>query len=166
MCWRGRNAITDLANKISAGEKYDDVTNLWVKKNGTIVKNGIINPVDVNNLELPDLSIFDDSRFYRPMYGKMYRMMPMETHRGCPYKCTFCNSPSQNVLYDNATTGKFFRKRSIDMVRKDLLYLRDVMKVEYVYFGLILFLHGPTKNLMSFVKCTKILNYLLVSDES
>ena len=26
-------------------------------------KNGIINPVDVNNLELPDLSIFDDSRF-------------------------------------------------------------------------------------------------------
>ncbi len=152
----GENAITDLANKISAGEDYSDVTNLWVKKkNGTIVKNGIINPVDVNNLELPDLSIFDDSRFYRPMYGKMYRMMPMETHRGCPYKCTFCNSPSQNVLYDNATTGKFFRKRSIDMVRKDLLYLRDVMKVEYVYFWADTFFAWSNKEFDEFCEMYK-----------
>lgn len=131
----GENAIVDLADKISVGECYKNVTNLWVKDSyGNITKNGIIKPVDVNELILPDLSIFDDSRFYRPMYGKLYRMMPMETHRGCPYKCTFCNSPSQNVLYDNATSGKFFRKRSIELVRKDLLYLRDVMKVQYVYF--------------------------------
>ena len=41
------------------------------------------------------------------------------------------------------------------MVRKDLLYLRDVMKVEYVYFWADTFLHGPTKNLMSFCEMYK-----------
>ena len=130
----GENAIVDLAKKIADGSDYSNVTNLWVKKGNKLIKNGIIDPVNVDILPLPDLKIFDDTRLYRPMYGKMYRMMPMETHRGCPYKCTFCNSPSQNVLYDNTTRGRFFRKRSIELIRKDLRYLKDVMKVEYVYF--------------------------------
>lgn len=131
----GENAIVDLSDKIANGEDYSKVTNLWVKKkNGEIVKNGVTRPVDVNQIPLPDLEIFDDNRLYRPMYGKMYRMMPMETHRGCPYTCTFCNSPSQNVLYAKETASQFFRKRTMDNIRNDLLYLRDKMKVEYVYF--------------------------------
>ena len=152
----GENAIIDLANKISLGENYYNVTNLWIKKkNGEIVKNGITNAVNVNNLPLPDLSIFEDNRLYRPMYGKMYRMMPMETHRGCPYTCTFCNSPSQNKLYDNDTSSKFFRKTSIEKIYQDLLYLRDEMKVEYVYFWADTFFAWSNKEFDAFYEMYK-----------
>ena len=131
----GENAIVDLCEKMQAGEDYTRVTNLWVKKrNGEIVRNPVTKPVDVDEVPMPDLEIFEDIRFYRPMYGKVYKMIPVETHRGCPYTCSFCNSPSQNVLYSEMTGSSFFRKRSIDKVREDLLYFRDVIKGEYIYF--------------------------------
>ena len=92
-------------------KSYDDVTNLYIKKkNGDIKANGI-SMVNMDENPLIDVGLWDESRFYRPMSGKIYRIFPVETHRGCPYKCSFCNSPSQNRLY--ATRGNFFRKKSI-----------------------------------------------------
>jgi anaerobic magnesium-protoporphyrin IX monomethyl ester cyclase len=130
----GENAIVDLCEKMERGEDYSNVTNLWVKHRGRIVRNPITKPVDVDALPMPDFEIFESERFYRPMYGKLYKMIPVETHRGCPYTCSFCNSPSQNKLYAEATGSSFFRKRSMEKVREDLIYFRDVLKGEYIYF--------------------------------
>ncbi len=131
----GENAIVDLCELMSAGKDFSNVTNLWVKNAmGAVTKNGLTRPIDVNDVPCPDLEIFDEERFYRPMYGKVYRMLPIETHRGCPYTCSFCNSPSQNILYADQTGGQFFRKRSLDRVYDDLRYFRDVLKGEYLYF--------------------------------
>lgn len=131
----GENCIIDLCERMSAGKDYSGVTNLWLKKSdGTIVKNQITRPVDVDVIPRADFELFEDAQFYRPMYGKMYKMIPVETHRGCPYTCTFCNSPSQNDLYSIQTRGNFFRKRSLDNVRDDLLHFRDVLEMEYIYF--------------------------------
>lgn len=104
----GENAIADLANCIAQGADYSSVTNLWVrKKNGDICKNPISNPVDINLIPtITDIGLFGEKRFYRPMGGKIRRLLPVETHRGCPYTCSFCNSPSQNVLYKE--TKPFF----------------------------------------------------------
>jgi anaerobic magnesium-protoporphyrin IX monomethyl ester cyclase len=131
----GENAIVDLCEKMRTGQDYSRVTNLWVKKkNGDIVRNSVTKPVDVNSVPMPDMEIFEEERFYRPMYGKMYKMIPVETHRGCPYTCSFCNSPSQNALYSEMTGSSFFRKRSLKNVHEDLLHYRDVLKGEYIYF--------------------------------
>ena len=86
----GEKALVDLANRIGKGICYENVTNLWVKtEDGRLVKNGINDPVDINSLPMIDLSLFEDQRLYRPMAGKWYRMLPVETIRGCPYKCAF-----------------------------------------------------------------------------
>ena len=46
----GENALIDLCKKIENKEDHLDVTNLWVKKDGKVVKkNTISNPVDINN---------------------------------------------------------------------------------------------------------------------
>ena len=45
------------------------------------------------------------------MQGKIWRAVGLETQRGCPYTCTFCNSPSNNVEYKAETGGKFHRKK-------------------------------------------------------
>jgi radical SAM superfamily enzyme YgiQ (UPF0313 family) len=131
----GENCIVDLCERIQKGRSYEDVTNLWLKKaDGSIVRNPITNPVKMEEMPLPDIGIFEESRLYRPMAGKIYRMLPVETHRGCPFTCAFCNSPSQNVLYKKETDKNFFRKKPFDAVRQEMLYYRDVWKAEYFYF--------------------------------
>ena len=109
----GENALVDLVNLLAETKDYSAVTNLWVRQNdGSIKKNSITKPVDINKLPpVTDIGIFGEKRFYRPMGGKILKMLPVETHRGCPYTCSFCNSPSQNILYQNS--GKFFRKKSM-----------------------------------------------------
>ena len=49
---------------------------------------------DLKDLPTPDFSLFDDNRIYRPMDGKLYRMLPIEIGRGCPHKCSYCSAPS------------------------------------------------------------------------
>ena len=96
----GEKALVDLCKRIEKGEDYSDVTNLWVKDdNGEIKKNKISKLVDINSNPKIDLSLFEENRLYRPMAGKIWKMVPVETHRGCPYTCRFCNSPDQQRLY-------------------------------------------------------------------
>ena len=45
-------------------------------------------------------NFFEDISLYRPMMGKIYRMAPVETQRGCPYACRFCNSPEKNEFVE------------------------------------------------------------------
>ena len=65
----------------------------------------------VNDPPMIDIELFEEQRLYRPMAGKWYKMMPVETIRGCPYKCTFCNSPDQMKLYKGLGSN-FYRKKN------------------------------------------------------
>ena len=132
----GENAIRTLCERIEKGQSFNDVTNLWVKNvDGSIDKNPISDPVDVNAMPMMDITLFEEQRLMRPMAGKWYKMLPMETMRGCPYKCTYCNSPDQMDLYSAATPqSSYFRKKNLDIVYKELKYFKDEVGVEYNYF--------------------------------
>ena len=112
----GENSLLDLCEKISKGEKdFSNITNCWVKTLGPdylkdrnqIIKNPISKPVDINTNPFLDLSLFETNRLFRPMGGQIYKMFPVETIRGCPYTCTFCNSPDQMKLYNEQAGGGF-----------------------------------------------------------
>ena len=97
----GDVALVELCERLRSSRNFDDVANLWIKKsNETAIKKLTGPAIDINQLPSLDFSIFEDDRYYRPMRGKTCRMLPVETHRGCPYTCAFCNSPTQNVLYE------------------------------------------------------------------
>ncbi len=131
----GEGAMIELCSRIEKGRAWDDVENLWTKqKDGSIRKNPIAAPYDVDDAPVLDMSLFEPARLYRPMAGKWYRMTPVETIRGCPYKCSFCNSPDQMDLYDAQTNSSFFRKKRIELVYRDLKYFKDEWGVEYNYF--------------------------------
>ena len=130
----GENTLLDLCKKIEKKEDYSDVTNMWFKKNDkSIKKNSISKPVDINENPMIDTSLFDKERLYRPMAGKVYKMYPIETIRGCPYTCKFCNSPDQMQLY-KGLGHNFFRKKKMDLVYKELKHFKEVHKIEYNYF--------------------------------
>ena len=146
----GENALIDLTKKIEKKEDYSSVTNLWIKNNdGTIKKNSLSNPVDINKNPIIDISLFEENRLYRPMAGKVYKMFPVETIRGCPFTCKFCNSPDQMQLY-KGLGHNFYRKKKMDLVYKELKYFKEVHKVEYNYFWADTFLGMSKKEFNEF----------------
>ncbi len=146
----GENALIDLCKKIENKEDYSSVTNLWIKLDDeTIIKNSISNPVDINKNPIIDTSLFEENRLYRPMAGKVYKMFPVETIRGCPFTCKFCNSPDQMKLYKELGHN-FYRKKKMDIVHKELKYFKEVHKVEYNYFWADTFLGISKKEFNEF----------------
>ena len=130
----GENSLLELSRKISNNEKdFSKITNLWVKTNEGLIKNSITKPVDINKNPKIDISLFEENRLYRPMSGKVYKMIPIETIRGCPFSCRFCNSPDQMKLYKSVGSN-FYRKKRMDLVYEELKHFKDVHKIEYNYF--------------------------------
>lgn len=147
----GENAMVDLCARIEQSRPFDDVTNLWVKQpDGSIVKNSVSQPVDINTTPMMDVSLFEEARLYRPMAGKIYKMLPVETIRGCPYKCAFCNSPDQMRFYKEETESNFLRKKRMDLVHKELSFTKNTLGVEYNYFWADTFLALSNKEFDQF----------------
>ncbi|MFC1646295.1 B12-binding domain-containing radical SAM protein [Candidatus Omnitrophota bacterium] len=151
----GEESLLELCNKLRNGENYANIPNLWVKKNGNIYKNGIRKLRDLNLNPPPDFSLFDERRFYKPMKGKVYRMGLVETNRGCPFTCRFCNSYAQSQLYRKNGDGSYFRLRSIDVIESELKILVEKYKVEFIYFPAEVLLFMSKNYMKEFAKMYK-----------
>jgi len=149
----GEEAILELCKRLRESKDYSDIGNLWVKKdNGEIIRNSVKFLQDINKTPLPDFSLFEEARLYRPMAGKIYRMFPVETHRGCPYQCAYCNAPAQRKLYFDSGAGNFMRKKKISLVKQELEFYRDVWKAEYFYFWAETFLTYTNAEFEEFIE--------------
>ena len=130
----GEDVILEVVKKMAAGVDYSTVGNVWIRKDGKITRNGTRSLVDISKIPIPDYSLFDIERLYRPMAGKVYRTVPIESNRGCPYLCTFCNSPSMVSLYKENNAENFYRKKTIPALHKELQEQIKRWDAEYVYF--------------------------------
>ena len=149
----GEGALMDVCERMALSRDYYDIPNLWVKDaNGQVRRNPQRPVLDINTLPIMDFEIFEENRIYRPMAGKVYRMIPIETHRGCPYTCTYCNSPSQVVLHNENKAGRFFRKKRMDKVHEELAYLVSRWNAEYVYFPADTFLAWSDEEFRAFIQ--------------
>ena len=61
-----------------------------ITKSGVEIESDLDKILENANSNLEN-GLFEEARLYRPMGGKVYKMFPVETHRGCPFTCTFCN---------------------------------------------------------------------------
>lgn len=148
----GESTVLQVAEKIRLGESYEKVPNVWVKrKDGTVIKNSIGPLIDINK-PLPDYSLFDESRFHRPMGGKVYKTLPLETYRGCPYLCTFCNSPMQQRFARVNDLSSFLRRKRMERVREEIIYLLGKHNPEYFYIIDDSFLARPFEEIEAFCK--------------
>ncbi len=148
----GEYVIAELCDQMEKNMPYDNIPGLWIKKNSIIKRNPMGLAVDINNNPFLDLSVFNEGRLYRPMQGKVWRMLPLETHRGCPYQCAYCNSPTQSVKYRNETNSSFFRKKQISKIREEIIHFRDNYKVEAFYFWADTFFAYTEKEFDEFVE--------------
>jgi radical SAM superfamily enzyme YgiQ (UPF0313 family) len=130
----GEGALLDVCERLENGDTVSEIPNLAFKKGPDVLINRIRPVVDINRLPIPDYRLFEPERFFRPMAGRVYRAAPIETNRGCPYGCAFCNSPSQKKLYREQSAGNFFRKKRIDIIAEEIRHHIDRYDIEYIYF--------------------------------
>ena len=146
----GETIVENVAEAIRKGAPIDNIPGTWVKmQDGSIKKNPQAPLVDINDI-VPDFSLFHPSRFNRPMGGKVFRMVPLEAYRGCPYSCTYCNSPTQRRLAKEAGIGNFLRRAPIDGLRDKMRKIRDEYEPEFLFFTDDSFLARPRKEILKF----------------
>jgi anaerobic magnesium-protoporphyrin IX monomethyl ester cyclase len=116
----GENIILATAEAIRLGKSLKNIPGTWYRDDQDTIHKSPRGPlVDINDYS-PDFSLIDDRRFYRPMGGRVFRTMPIETYRGCPFTCTFCNSPMQTSQSKSSGQGNFLRRKGITELRDEL----------------------------------------------
>jgi anaerobic magnesium-protoporphyrin IX monomethyl ester cyclase len=147
----GEETLLELCEKMREEKDMTRIQSLWLKgKNGEVIKNPIRAPVDINKNPTDfDVGLFEEWRYYRPMGGKLYRMFSVETARGCPYECTFCNTPSQKKLHSRQGFN-FFRNKAISNVREEIANYVYNFKAEYLFFWADTFFSMSSKDFDTF----------------
>ena len=135
------------------GRNLDDIPNLWLKKSdGSIIKNEIGPTVNVDGLPFADYDVFEPARFYRSMQGRIMRILPVEMHRGCPYKCAFCEDPMLNVLYKRINQ-RYHRAKSPRRLVDEIKFFMDRHRAEFIYFNAETFFAMPNDD---FIKIAEL----------
>jgi len=148
----GEKALVELCRRMQAGEDYSDIRNLWIRQGDKIIKNQMRSLIDLHDLPIPDYSLFEDKRFYSPMQGLMYRMLPIDFDRGCPYSCNFCASPGYSRWYKGQIGEKYFRKKSVAKILDEMQTLVSEHRAEFLYFNSDTFLIRSDEELSLLLK--------------
>lgn len=139
MCrFEGEYVVRDIIRHMKKGEPWDGVRGIWTKEK----RNPPQPLVDINEY-LPDYSLYPRYRFQRAVGGKIVTAINVESYRGCPYSCTFCNSPTTRGLDKN-----FLRRKDLGVFRKELTTYVETWNPDYLFFVDDSFTARPKKELM------------------
>ena len=120
----GELAFLQLFDALYMDKDYSDVSGLIYRDNGAIKCN------EINDADLPSLDSIPHPDYtlvpyweYRSPIGTQDIMISTITTRGCPFRCTFCNSPD-----------KKYRKRSMQNVIEEIKYICSLGVKEVFFF--------------------------------
>ena len=125
----GEHPLLELAQSISASRDYHRIKNIWIKRNGQVIKNEVRPLIrDLDALPFPDYG--DEDKFFiendkiqnRDPVLQTYNLNIMAS-RGCPYKCSYCCNSVFNDTYKDK--GPIVRRRSAKNVMDEIHSLKD-----------------------------------------
>jgi radical SAM superfamily enzyme YgiQ (UPF0313 family) len=121
-------AILELMQNLQAGKGIEKIKNLWLKKDGQIIKNEMdCLPANLDKLPLPDRAIYYKYNFLRRVSVKQFL-----SGRGCPFQCTFCANNILRKIYKNQ--GNFLRRRSPAGVIAEIVDVKNKYGLKTVSF--------------------------------
>lgn len=146
----GENTVIRVAEAVRTGDRLDNIPGTWYEGPDGVVHMNVKDPLVDMNATRPDFSLFDESRFMRPMGGRVFKMIPVETYRGCPFACTYCNSPAQREYSKAEGLGNFLRRKSMDVMRAELRHYMETYSPTFFYFIDDSFLARPKQEIFDF----------------
>ncbi len=149
----GEHTIVDFCEAVRHGMPTDSIPGTRAKdEDGNVIRNPPRALVDVNETPIADFSLFDTKRFERPLGAKNWIAIPIETYRGCPYTCTFCNSPEQVHLAKENEQGDFKRRKRMDVLRREIITLLEQNNGNFLYINDDAFMARPKREIEAFVE--------------
>lgn len=125
----GEQAMVEAADALDRGLALDNIANLWVKRNGGVVRNEVRPLIeDLDTLPFSDRAIFDMDRILAVNAHEMSLM----AGRGCPYGCYYCCNNALIKLYKGK--GRYVRFRSVDHVLAEVEALAERYRIDTLYF--------------------------------
>jgi putative methyltransferase len=117
----GETVFPDMLLALSKGESLRSVKSIAFRENGKIVKTDMACPCDLSVLPSPYLTgVFDELIKDNP---DIDFSVILETNRGCPYSCAFC---------DWTHGGKRMRFFPMEKIKDEILWMAE-HKVEFCY---------------------------------
>lgn len=125
----GEYPLLDLVTTLHKGQDIAHIPNLWLRKDGTLIKNPL-RPLLQNLDELPfaDRDLFDFEQILAHNDG----WVDMMAGRGCPYGCSYCCNPSLREKFKGL--GKYVRFRSVDNVLSEIRFLAGRYRIKTLNF--------------------------------
>lgn len=104
----GEGPLSELAACLAAGKDYSAIPNLWVRREGQVVRNPV-RPL-IQDLDAVPWADFDPGGKYWisggearagtiPDGSNLHRSFPIMASRGCLYACAYCCNSMYRVLY-------------------------------------------------------------------
>lgn len=132
----GEEAIVELCDKLYKKEYTRSIRNIYtLDHNGDIITNLLRPLVNLDDLPMPDYTIYDDMRFYRPFLGQVLRTVPTDIDRGCLYGCTYCAAPSLRKTFRENDCGNYYRTKSLDKIFDEMKYLIKQFNLNFVWIS-------------------------------
>jgi len=126
----GEGALTDLVTSIRDGKAYHRIQNLWINKNGNIIRNPMRALIqDLDSIPFPayarDSFYFIGSNTWiendPTLLEPILHIMPA---RGCPFRCSYCVNSVLQPMYKDL--GRFSRRRSVANV---IAEMKDILAI-------------------------------------
>ncbi len=157
--------IGPLSEGLMSSNGIEHINNIWLNKNGGIIKNKVLPLVsDINRLPLPDYDysnhyLIDSNRLVSMDSGLIEQYMGYEYStmgtRGCFYNCTFCANNFFDKNFEEIKTMKL-RSRKMEDIVNELVWIKEHLPhVRIFKFVDDLFMALPKESIEEFCKLYK-----------
>jgi len=120
----GEEALLELVNAVEVHGDTGKISNMWLKRDGKVIKNRVRPFTSLENLPPKDYGIFDFQKMIDAKDGWVGTMVS----RGCPFRCTYCFNHRLVDIYQKDTGLPrsrlgYLRHHSIKEIISELEYL-------------------------------------------
>ena len=120
--------------ELGVSNPYAVLPNIWEWVNGRAEYNPMLPFIDMAELPIQNLDMWDDKHHYKPFRGKLWRNASVEMSRGCPWGwCTYCINSTLRLSQKEC--GKWHREKPIANVIKELKHLIGKHDLDLVFFA-------------------------------
>ena len=148
----GEEAIVELCTGLCNGKDCSGISNICSIVNGNIIVNKMRDPISLDKVPLPDFSIYDYNRFYRPFQGNVTRTLQIDLDRGCPFSCTYCAAPAIKKNYTDDTNTKYYRVKKLDKFFSETKELIKKYNLDFLWISSETLLALNDNKFMEFAK--------------
>lgn len=119
----GEELFLELCEGMERDRDLSGIRNLGYKKGRTSHVNGVRPFINMDDLPVPDWSLFDERHLFRPFLGNTYKGSFYVMSRGCPGKCSYCVNVSLGKKLKGC--GSYFRFQSPQTTIQHIAHLKQ-----------------------------------------